>query len=117
MRAMARTLLGAWVALALALPISAEAGGWYLLAQPVWLLSDPIYLSRMEQLGSFDSATACETARVKEINQANREWSDVMHLKKMVPDWDESIERAVLKRAGTLRCISSDDPRLREGTQ
>jgi len=124
MEAAVKTAAWAIAALALALgllPGVASAGaGWYLLAPPLapvggtkeFAPDTGAMLREWKQRAAFDTAVACETARVQRVELA---WKAIQAWGPMPTEKDSFLSKLPLLNHFAdqdLRCIASDDPRL-----
>jgi hypothetical protein len=87
--------------------VTADAG-WLLLSPPPsptrddpWAMDDTAPLGRWAQGGAYDTARECERERSSMIKQSLSELRQNSH------------RVAHFKIGGAMRCISTDDPRLR----
>jgi len=101
--------------------------GWYFLIPPVYGEGDTLEVARTvplrqwEQGGAFDSAGACEAARVKVADSAREALASSGEVPQLRPiptrptAWaNDKALRLIYERIAAIdgRCIASDDPRL-----
>lgn len=127
-------------------PSTAWAGGWYLMVAPPMKGSEPMHkpdlsipLYVWNQQESFDSAKACEAARIRELadlaaliavasltdaqpdkrldvralGTATEQWLSSGDSTKIPPRMRQPIAGAVLAWRPGYLCIATDDPRLK----
>ena len=98
---------------------------WYLMLPPNAAVRDiSIPLAQWSVEGTFDTASDCQEAMASLSQRAesetemrklaDQEWKKVRPDVNLPYDMRERLIKVVRERLKTMRCVSSDDPRLKE---